>query len=236
MFCPYCGTHIADDALFCQHCGKHVTKPQDMEPERSAGTNVPEPPQANKPSPVPASPGAGGAMPQSAAVLPASIAGLATKTSVGPLIAAGGGLLAVLAFFFLPYLSLGFLGSLTGVQVASISNRYLQSTGILGLEPIVAAAAFGIAVYLIVKGQKQEIDQQVAKGLAMTLIVLSGITVLIVFIKYIVDLQPAIQMPSGAAGPALASFYGAGIWIYFLGMLAVLIGGFIHVRALAKTK
>ena len=132
---------------------------------------------------------------------------------------------------FLPYLSLGILGSLTGSQLASANNQFIQGTGILWLEPLVAAAIIGIAVYLIVRSQTHEIDKQTARGLAAVLIGLGGIAFLVLLIKYVIDAQPPTSESTlGYSGPSLASFYGVGMWIYLLAMLAVCIGGIVQFR------
>ena len=76
-------------------------------------------------------------------------------------------------------------------------------------------------------------DKQAARGLAIALIVLAAVTLVVLLVKFVIDAQPTIsQSGLGPAGPSLASFYGAGIWIYFVGMLAVLVGGIVQLRSL----
>jgi hypothetical protein len=167
---------------------------------------------------------------------PASLLSSQTvQQNVGFIIASCGGVVALFAFFLLPYLSLGFLGSLTGAQLASVNNQLIQGMGVLWLEPLVAAAVIGIAIYSIVKSQRDELDKQVANGLAVALILLAGITLFVLFLRYLSDAQPP-QSESGFAGPSLASFYGAGMWIYFLAMLAVLAGGIVQLRSFSVKK
>lgn len=159
------------------------------------------------------------------------------EQNVGFLIAAFAGLVALFAFFFLPYLSLGFFGSFTGSQLAGMNNQFIQGTGILWLEPLIAAAVVGIAVYPIVKSQRHEMDKQAAGGLAVTLTILSGITLSVLLIKYVIDAQPPTSESNpGYAGPSLASFYGAGMWLYFLAMLVVCIGGIVQLKFFSLRK
>ncbi len=245
MFCIYCGAENPEDTVFCKQCGKRQPTAASIPATARAmapGFPFPEPSQESRQSPAETRPLepeipstltsalAGQSISQSVAPLASLASSQTVQQNVGFLIATAGGALALFAFFFLPYLSLGFSGPLTGSQLASMNS------GLLWLEPLIAAAVIGIAVYQIARSQGHEIDKQAAWRLAIALMILAGITLLALFIKYTIDTQPPIQLPSGSSGPPLASFYSSGIWVYFLGMLAVFVGGIVQVRSLSLKK
>jgi hypothetical protein len=255
MFCNYCGANNPDDARFCHKCGKQVVVgPQVAEPVLNQYSSLPESSRSNEPMPAeypveqsiaPTStpmPEArieslsyntpvGQSLPQSASLPSSSLSSQAFKQNVGFLIAAFGGLLGLFAFFFLTYINLGFLGTLTGSQLASVNNQLIQGAGALWLEPLVAVAIIGMAVYPLVKSQKQEWNKQTAKGLAITLLCLAALTLLILFIRLVIDSQPPAGISdAGYSGPTVASLYGGGMWTYFTAMLAVLVGSIVQLR------
>lgn len=251
MFCAYCGAKNVDDATFCQSCGRK----QEKAPSSSAmATSGPALSQTLKdtqasfnepkeqPTEKPSSPLFSTLPPeqhisQSAAQFTPPMSSLTSQQHIGSFIVISGGLIALFAFFFLPYLSLGIFGSLTGSQLANTNNQLIQGTGALWLEPLVAVAVIGIAIYLIVGSQKQEMNVQTAKGLAITLIFLGGITLLVLLIRYSSDAQPlAGTSTSVSSGPSIASFYGTGIWIYFFAMLIALVGGIVQLRSVSATQ
>lgn len=256
MFCNYCGANNPDDARFCHKCGKQtVVGPQVAEPVLNQYSSLPESSRSNEPMPgeypleqqtiAPTSTPmlearieslahntpAGQSLPQSVSLPPSSLSSQAFKQNAGFLIAAFGGLLGLFAFFFLTYINLGFLGTLTGSQLASVNNQLIQGAGALWLEPLVAVTIIGIAVYPLVKSQKQEWNKQTAKGLAITLLCLAGLTLLILFIRVIIDSQPPDGISAADySGPTVASLYGGGMWTYFTAMLAVLVGSIVQLR------
>jgi hypothetical protein len=255
MFCNYCGAKNPDDALFCHKCGKQVAESALNQypslPESSRGseskpgeypveqtvlqTSTPmlEPRTESMSHNIPA----GQSLPQSAPLSASSLSSQALKQNMGFLIAAFGGLLGLFAFFFLPYINLGFLGSMTGSQLASVNNQIIQGAGALWLEPLVAVASIGVAIYPIVKSQGHEWNKQTTKGLAVTLLCLAGLVLLILLIRLAIDSQPPNGVSdTGYSGPTVASFYGGGIWAYFIAMIAVLVGSIVQLRPALKNE
>lgn len=252
MFCIYCGTDNADDAIFCRSCGKAQNKaanPQSMEMLKSPLSRVPtgdvetlsagtsKEGVEKQPSSTLSSLPFGQTSSQNVTNPPASASSFITQQNIGPLTVICGGLIALFAFFSLPYLSLGFFGTLTGSQLANTNNQLIQGTGALWLEPLVAVVVIGIAIYLLVGNQRREIAPSTIQGVAVSLVSLAGLTLLVLLIKYATDAQPSTSASNpGFTGPSIASFYGAGVWIYFLAIVIVLVGGIVQLVVNSSNK
>lgn len=86
---------------------------------------------------------------------------MSSKRNIGYIIAVVGSLVCLLAFFAMPYLTLGFFGSLTGSQLANVANQVANSNSgsifgqgyssqvsslqLLWLEPLIAAIVLIVA-------------------------------------------------------------------------------------------
>ena len=143
-----------------------------------------------------------------------------------------GGLLALLAFFTMPYIAYGFI-SATGSQIAGGLNGLAPGYGMLWLEPVIAAL-----VVLIVGIQlfgSQSSGTEVGQGVATGVVVVSALTLLIVFCKYLfVDTQGTTTTDSlgiTSTSPAMASLYGSGFWVYLVGIVVILVGGILAMRS-----
>src|SRR5712692_2664304 len=144
-FCLYCGSKIPDEAIFCNNCGKRqggvtntlntgsTTQPssgvfvdteQRFTPSRPLAQATPPvssfpptPPVQSYSSPL-SNVYTRGGMPDSSR--PSVSSSMSTsRPSVGYIVAVLGGIVALLAFFFMPCISLPFFGPLTGQQLAS---------------------------------------------------------------------------------------------------------------------
>jgi hypothetical protein len=244
MNCIHCSAPLSDDALFCSRCGT-----QQNAPERPVTQSQTIP--VSQPATV------SGARPSSSqAASPGAQfdwSALTRKQNAGFLTAGIGGIVALFAFFVLPFISvtLGMFGtfSLTGSQLAGYGGQAsgsplgsaLQGLQLLWIAPLVALIIIAIAAYQLFmsKPTNAAAAASAAKAAATWLIVLGGIMLLGVFIRYIIDSQPLVQSGYGVSsdsysGPTVASFYGAGVWIYALSMIAVIVGGCIQLGQKAE--
>ena len=142
--------------------------------------------------------------------------------SLGCIVAAGGGALVLLSFFVLPTVSVGFLGSLTGAQLTSLSSQLSsseQSTGwtaIFWLVPVVAAVAIGLSAWIAYAesaSMKAKTNAAISLGAAG---VVAGVLVLVLL----------IAVTNQGFGFVLSS----GAYLTLLGLVIVAVGGFIEHR------
>ena len=157
---------------------------------------------------------------------------MSTRNNLGFIIAVVAGVVGLLAFFFLPFFSVfGFI-SLTGQQIASLTSQNTNSQvleqyqwlQLLWALPI--AAVVVIALGLIPMLARQ--SRSAARGEAVGLILVSGLMILGLIVRYIIDSQPISS--SLAIRVSLASFYGSGFWAYAVAMIAALVGGILALR------
>ncbi|HEY0754622.1 MAG TPA: hypothetical protein VGD98_11710 [Ktedonobacteraceae bacterium] len=130
---------------------------------------------------------------------------------IGHILAISGGVIALLAFLALPYISLGIFGSYTAIQLAN--GVYGSSTPSLWLELLVALAIIGLAGFALYK-------QSNTAPFSIVIMVLSGIALIYLGFNY---LQQAAQ--KDLFGNSAASYYAAGFWFFLIGMAAALAGG-----------
>ena len=133
--------------------------------------------------------------------------------NVGNITALTGGILATLAFFLFPYISLGIFGSYTAVQLAE--GIFGSSAPVLWLELLVALAVMALA------GLSWSGRSRLA-SLPIVLMGLSGVTLLIILGVYMAQTQQQSLLGSAAA------FYATGFWLYVVGIAVVLAGGIIQ--------
>lgn len=262
MFCLYCGKTLPDNAGFCNYCGKRqvaepgATSTSNLNQPASPSTKLPihggqsmsenlpgtmpwERPYSAPLNPTPTPP------PPPFRNSPASARSSSGETffskhNLGTIIASVGGIVALLAFFFMPFVTipLGIFGtySFTGQQLASYGNQsatsiyssQFQALQLLWSEPLAALIILGIAAYMIFKSTQNILTAQATKTAAISLITIATIMVVALFIRYGIDAQPSSQYGSSYSGPTLASYYSSGFWVYILSMLAVIAGGAIQ--------
>ena len=142
--------------------------------------------------------------------------------NIGGLVSLAGGFIAGIAFLVLPYISLGFLGNYTALQVVQLgSELHVSDTGLLWLELLVAL----VVLILAIVAWK---PSAIAKRLALTNIVLSSITIVLFFIMY------SLQSQQKILGIPLTTFYASGFWLYIVGIVIALIGSIIQYNTVRK--
>lgn len=168
----------------------------------------------------------------------------------GNLIAAGGTVIALIGFLFMPYVTMSSTASaqaasqplvLTAIQAASIQ-------GFIWLEALLAAGVLLVALLLAFSrnpfGMSQvTLDKQMQRG-AYTLIGVSVVSLLLQFVVMTTIPGQMVGMlssntpgfSSGASSfvSTTAMSYNVGSWFYLLGMLAV-IGGAVYALGLIRT-
>ncbi|MBV9228475.1 MAG: hypothetical protein JOZ18_04105 [Chloroflexi bacterium] len=170
-----------------------------------------------------------------------SSSALTSKENAGFLTAGIGGVVALFAFFVLPFILLPLFGgiTLTGSQLAnmggqpnSIFGNAAQGMQILWLAPLIALVVIAIAAYQLFKSKPVSATATASeKQAAIWVIILGAIMLFILLIRLIIDSQPPNQSYDGSySGPIVASFYGAGFWIYALSMVVVVVGGSLQLR------
>lgn len=157
-----------------------------------------------------------------------------TQQSTGWIVAGVGALLALLAFFSMPYIAYLYF-SVTAQQLASAGSQYgsqFSNLQLLWLEPLIALVLLAIAGVQLYKSMGPRTDK--SAGIAGMLGV-SGVTLLFILGKFLFFDTQSVTTTSYFGGtttsPALASFYGAGFWVYVVGIAVALVGGIIAARS-----
>lgn len=143
---------------------------------------------------------------------------------IGAIIAAVGTALSLIAFFMMPYVTIGPF-SFTALQIASgnINGVQVSWQPLLWLEPIIAVALLIIALTRFMRSKEPMYDGGVAP---MTiLLILASLTLLFLLAKFFLfDNQPVL--------PHFTPVYGAGYWVYMIGLAITIVGGVIHLRTI----
>ena len=155
--------------------------------------------------------------------------------SLGPIIATVGALLALLAFFAMPYLSAGPL-SISAVQAASgnISGFQFGGQPFLWLEMLTAGILIVIAIIQVVKSLNPA--EYISGGTMSGMIALAVIALLFLLGKYFLfDTQPTILgtnlLGNNITVPPISSFYGSGYWVYIVSLVITIVGGGIALKS-----
>ena len=157
---------------------------------------------------------------------------MSTQKNLGFIIAVVAGVVGLLAFFFLPFFSVFGIFSLTGQQVASLTSQNANSQvleqyqwlQLLWALPIGAVIIIALGLIPILTRQ----SRSAARGEAVGLIIVSGLMLIGLIVRYIIDSRPVSS--SLTISVSLASFYGSGFWAFAVAMIAALIGGIIALR------
>lgn len=137
------------------------------------------------------------------------------KSNVGNIIALCGGVLAGLSFFSFPYISLGFFGSYTAVQLAN--GIFGASMPALWLELLVALGIIALSSLALYNHARAFFSARLT-------LALSSVTLVIVFLIY------AAQSSQSSFFGSASSFYASGFWFYAIGILTALVGAIIQIR------
>lgn len=150
--------------------------------------------------------------------------------SAGFIIALIGGIIGLIAFFALPFVTAFNFVSATAPQLLSLaaqsnsSSSNGQAVFILWLAPILAGISVLIAA-LQFRSTAQESSKRAAGGWLIALGILGA--ALYIGIAIYANSLLYNSSSSGYNGPSLFSFLGAGFWLYILSMVGVIIGGAI---------
>ncbi len=148
-----------------------------------------------------------------------------TQTHLGKSLACLGGSLAVLSFLGLPWLSFGFFGNYTAVQLALLPTQGMQGflwSSFLWLE---FSWATGITVLALIAHFKKEIEQSIS----LALILLAAVALLGAMGMYGLFSQGSFfSIP-------YTTFLGTGFWYYSLSLTLALIGAIVQ-RILASSQ
>jgi hypothetical protein len=143
----------------------------------------------------------------------------------GGLVAVIGGVVAIIAFFALPYLSIGFLGSYTGAQVAGLigaaGDRGSTIATFMWLIPILGLLAAVLGGVMLARAAN--LPTNLARGLAIAAILIGLVGALVL----IVPIVRADSLNTGGFDVAQLAlgFVSFGYWATLLGMVVVLAGG-----------
>ena len=142
------------------------------------------------------------------------------RRKIGNVLALCGGILATLAFFLFPYISLGIFGSYTAVQLA---NGVFGSSAApsFWLELVVALVIVALAAVAWHRPGPSAVLPSVIIGV-------SSLTLLVLGATYVMQSQQ--QSLFGSA----ASFYSTGFWLYLFGIVVALVGGIFQVRGFSR--
>jgi hypothetical protein len=141
----------------------------------------------------------------------------------GRVIAGLGGVFAIYAFLCMPWVSLGFLGSYTAVQVAQFAIQQLHTPSLPSLWPALFVA--GAVVILSALGC---FTLETEPGLPIALMILGTIALLGIMGIYVyLSQQWFFTVP-------LTALLSTGFWFYAFSMLLVLSGGFLQLRLLRR--
>lgn len=252
MFCLYCGNKLPDGAIFCNRCGRRQNR--SANPSNPSMTNVPTGRQQSSgrtmpfvQGPLPSNnaptsqgtPSLQGSPPREESLSPwpaqPAFPTVLPQRNAGFITAGIGGIVGLLSFFFMPYISYGFITA-TGQQLTSLGYQAATQYGysssqpqfngllLLWLLPIVA----GIIV-LIAGAQLFRIEGAGKKAAAGWLIGLAVLAILGLLVAYIY-LTAQIQN-STSSSVTLTSVIGSGVWIYIAAMIAIIVGGVIQTRS-----
>ena len=147
--------------------------------------------------------------------------------NTGGKVSAVGGALALVAFAFLPYLSLGLL-SVTGWQIASaVTQLSTLSSGnqafiLIWLIPISSLVTAGLGGALALQDAFASANSRRTLGILVSLVSLVGLALLI--------LALVRGQPSGTSTIGIAHFLGLGYWLSVIGFGLGLVGGIMTVR------
>jgi hypothetical protein len=137
-------------------------------------------------------------------------------------VAAGGSVVVLVAFFALPAISLGFLGSLTGAQITSLSGDVSSDGTSLAwtvgfwLVPVFAVVSIVLCAWIASSASASRGSTRTAASVVATYGIAAGILLLLAL----------IALTEEGLGFALSG----GAWLMLLGLVAVATGGIAENR------
>ena len=160
---------------------------------------------------------------------------MSTMKTTGYIIALIASLVALLAFFVMPYISVGFFGSATGVQIVTTIIQALQISSSSPFNPgnnqatwllLIVLLPVVAAITALIAGVQMSRGRRAGKAGAAWLIILGGLILagLGVLYFYLSSVTPA-GFPI-----SITSLLGIGYWVNLLAMIAVIIGGILALK------
>ena len=251
MFCNYCGTQNPDDVTFCHQCGKRQTateRAQTMERtnsnesspletvRRSASSATKLPPmaqgvfQASSPPPEVQTSSLQNSRvsrpqtTQGTIVFALPVSSQTLQQNAGSLAAGIGGIVALFAFLFLPYITItaGLFGQ--SVNATTIGS----SQGLIWFEALLAIGAVVVAALLVFRRNlfgmvRSPMTTQTHPGIhAYTLIAIGALGILG---QLLFALNLSNYNYEGGSIMSMGVSYSVGFWLYLLAMTAVTVGG-----------
>lgn len=207
MYCMHCGSKTAENSLYCVVCGKRLAQSL-SQPEGTAFAGQPmASSQIRQTSPTQAT---------------VSMTSLQVK-SPGAWMIIGTGVLCLLAFFCMPYVTIPILGAASGGQLAGFqpdgSVTWIQA---LWLQPLLALVMIGLAIPTLIKNYAE------SEGPLGAFVLMLAIGMFIVEIAATIYLNS--QMSNSYSSISITSFYSTGFWVYNLGLVLAVIGSLIHLH------
>jgi len=138
--------------------------------------------------------------------------------SLGKGLACLGSLLAVFSFLVLPWVSLGFLGGYSAIQIVLLANQGTQSFLVSSFLWLELACAGGIGALSLIALLKKEIEQAISLA-----VILLGISALL----GLMGMYAVLSQYHFFTVPFTA-FLGIGCWWYAFGVALALIGGIVQ--------
>lgn len=139
------------------------------------------------------------------------------------IIVLAGGVILLLAYLAMPFVTLSFLGSVSGVQLAGYASQE-ETLGLLWLVFPAAAAIAGIGAWqqfaTSASPAARRRGSQVALGLSTTVVI-------IYIIVYGVAAEAIAGSGAGRFGISASSIIGGGYWIALLAAIAAGVGATI---------
>ncbi len=158
--------------------------------------------------------------------------------STGFIIALIGGVVALIAFFAMPFVTAFNYLSATAPQLISLATQYSsssystssngQAVVILWLAPVLAGVAALLAA-LQFRSTAQASSKRAAGGWLLAL----GILGALFYLGILLYINSLFYNSSSSSynGPSVFSFLGAGFWIYVISMVGVIVGGAMGLSA-----
>lgn len=240
MRCAQCSFQLPDTAKFCPSCGAPVPVAVPMT-ENTATTSErrtgpPPAPRSTSQAPLPTSPWAQNAQARLAPLLRQGKGVVAARENRDYVLAGAGALVALLAFVFIPYVSVteivggfGASGSLSGPSLAGgtsvpllAGSLSLGANAMLWLVPLCALAALAVAGLLAYKSTR--VSALTPRTGAVALLVTGGLGAL-ALIWFALSFGHTV---GGLSIQGLISLNGSlalGFWLSLLGMVGIAVAG-----------
>jgi zinc-ribbon domain len=249
VFCLSCGNKIPDNALFCNQCGRRQNTTANPQTPSMSNFSTESKQEASRtmsfierPTPQPnitpttlETPTQLNSSPMQQSVVTPH--GFHLERNAGFIIAGIGGIVGIISFFSMSYLSYGFITA-TGQQLASLGYQYASqysssynsnssqynSLLLLWLLPVIAGIIILIAGIQLFRSN--ETGKKASAGWLIGLAIIAMLGLIGAYIYITIQIQN-----STSSSVSITSVIGSGIWIYMVAMVAVIVGGIIQIKS-----